>query len=108
MDQNRTKIKDLLSKTKLISQSMEYRRRMVAVRNSEMKQPMNQLWVDPDRGNFHPDFEADSKQLKAVDLNKELAYNKIFIILQAKRYERLKYYGLTLSIFTITKLTLKF
>lgn len=54
VEKNKGAVKDLLEKTKLISQNLEYRRRMVASSQPILKNVMMTLWVDPDRGNFHP------------------------------------------------------
>lgn len=54
VEKNKNSVKELMNDTKLIFRAMEYKRRMVAVQNPSMKTPMMTLWVDPDRGNFHP------------------------------------------------------
>lgn len=54
VERNKAAMKDLLEKTKLISQGVEYKRRMVAASQPLLRNVMMTLWVDPDRGNFHP------------------------------------------------------
>jgi len=51
-ERNRQAAAMLAEATKMASQSMEYRRRRVGETRSELREAMQSLWVDPDRGNF--------------------------------------------------------
>lgn len=51
---NKMKLNQLLEMTKLSVVSLEYQRRMVAVHNPLLKDPVLGLWADPDRGAFMP------------------------------------------------------
>lgn len=60
-----------------------------------LKSAMENLWIDPDRGNFRPSLEAVVKELKNKDLNREDNYNCGY--LQTKKSKKLKYFGSCLS-----------
>ena len=51
---NKIKVSGLLEMTKISVQNLEYQRRMVAVKNVYLKDPVINLWADPDRGSFMP------------------------------------------------------
>ena len=63
VERNKAAMKDLLEKTKLVSQGVEYKRRMVAASQPLLKNVMMTLWVDPDRGNFHP-VDSPDRELR--------------------------------------------
>lgn len=54
IDKNCQGVAELLEFTKFNLQNIEFKRRMVAVNMPHMREPMNSLWADPDRGSFMP------------------------------------------------------
>jgi hypothetical protein len=47
-------VAELLELTKFNLQNIEFKRRMVGVNMPNMREPMNSMWSDPDRGSFMP------------------------------------------------------
>ena len=72
-------MRQLRDSIKLISETVEFRKRSAENNNPFLREAFKKTWQDPMRGGFAPVFEADTREMKAHILNKENYYNKIFL-----------------------------
>lgn len=72
-------MRQLRDSIKLISETVEFRKRSAENNNPFLREAFKKTWQDPMRGGFAPVFESDTREMKAHILNKESYYNKIFL-----------------------------
>lgn len=72
-------MRQLRDSIKLISETVEFRKRSAENNNPFLREAFKKTWQDPMRGGFAPVFETDTREMKAHILNKENYYNKIFL-----------------------------
>lgn len=97
VEKNKFQIKTLLEDSRKLSADIEFRRRMAAnSKQNSLKYALTKLWEDPDRGNFNPDFNEDVKRMRTGDLNREMLYNKIYLMSKKYQMKRFPYFGVCL------------